>query len=273
MKCENLQLNLSVYLDDCLNEGERADIENHLPKCPLCRQKLADFQSVRNDLRVLRRPALSNNLLNSIRSRIAQQTQSKKPERVFLESFIKEETLRGWLQMRLMPYSVGTTMSLLLGLTLLWSLLSAASGPSPNTEIARLEPIEKSSILLANSNSSIQNFELNTLDSPPPAAITISHESPSINPKGALAAVTKSLVRGKTEDDEVVVVADVFGSGRAEIAEVVEPSSDRWAIRELEKALQTHPDYAPFVSAKLDNREDKTVRVILKIQRVDVDAH
>ncbi|MBA2605500.1 MAG: anti-sigma factor [Acidobacteriota bacterium] len=272
MKCENLQLNLSVYLDDCLTEGERADIENHLPHCPLCRQKLADFQSVRNDLRVLRRPALSNNLLNSIRSRIAQQTQSKKPERVFLESFIKEETLRGWLQMRLMPYSVGTAMSLLLGLTLLWSLLSAANRPSPNTEIARLEPIEKSSILLANSNSSTQNFESNMPDSPS-TTMAISHESPSINPKGALAAVTKSLVRGKTEDDEVVVVADVFGSGRAEIAEVVEPSSDRWAIRELEKALQTDPDYAPFVSAKLDNREDKTVRVILKIQRVDVDAH
>jgi len=268
MKCENLQLNLSVYLDDCLTEGEHAEIENHLPHCPLCRQKLADFQSMRNDLRILRRPALSDNLLNSIKSRIAQETQSKKPERVFLESFVKKETLRGWLQMRLIPYSVGTTMSLLLGLTLLWSLLSDANSSSPNTKIARLEPIEKSTVFLANSLT--QNFELATPDS---SAMTISHESPSINPKGALVAVTKSLVRGKMEDDEVVVVADVFGSGLAQIAEVVEPSSDRWAVRELEKALKTDPNYAPFVSAKLDHREDKTVRVILKIQRVDVNAH
>lgn len=274
MKCENLQLNLSVYLDDCLSRSERAEIENHLPQCPLCRQKLADFQSVRNDLRALRRPELSANLLNSIRSRIAQETQSKKPERVFLESFIKEETLRGWLQMRLVPYSVGTAMSLLLSITLLWSLLSAAGGSASNAELARLEAIEKSTVLLANSNPSAQNFGLNKPDSAAAAAaLSISRESPSINPKGALVAAAKSLVRGKMENDEVVVVADVFGSGLAQIAEVVEPSSDRWAVRELEKALKTDPDYAPFVSAKLDNREDKTVRVILKIQRVDVEAH
>ncbi len=274
MKCENLQLNLSIYLDDYLTEPERAEIENHLPLCPLCRQKLMDFQSARNDLRILSRPAISANVLNSIRNRIALETQTKQPERIFLGTFIRSDNSRRWWEIYLIPYSVGTAMSLLLGVTLLWSLLSASASSTSNAQLARLELNEKSTVLLANSNSLIQNFESNTPDSPRiSAASSISRQSPSINPKGALAAVAKSLVRGKMKDNEVVVVADVFGSGLAQIAEVVEPSSDRWAVRKLEKALMTDPDYAPFVSAKIDHREEKTVRVILKIQRVDVDTH
>ena len=94
-------------------------------------------------------------------------------------------------------------------------------------------------------------------------------ESPSINPQGALVALTKSLVRGEMKDDEVVVVADVFGNGLAQIAEVVEPSSDRDAVMELQKALQSDPAYAPFVPANLDQRSE-TIRVVLKIQNVNV---
>ncbi|MBA4183932.1 MAG: hypothetical protein H0X49_07955 [Acidobacteria bacterium] len=74
------------------------------------------------------------------------------------------------------------------------------------------------------------------------------------------------------KDDEVVVVADVFGDGLAQIAEVVEPSSDRRAVRELEKALKNDPNFAPFVPANYDKRSD-TVRVILKINRVDIQTH
>ena len=94
-------------------------------------------------------------------------------------------------------------------------------------------------------------------------------ESPSVNPKGALVALTKSLIRGGMRDDEVVVVADVFGNGLAQIAEVVEPSRDRHAVAELEKALGSDPAYAPFVPSSLEERPD-TVRVVLKFQSVDV---
>ncbi len=71
MKCENLQLNLSVYLDDILTLDERAVLDKHLAQCPLCRQKLADFQALRQDLRVLARPHLPNDLLVAVRSRVA----------------------------------------------------------------------------------------------------------------------------------------------------------------------------------------------------------
>ena len=84
-----------------------------------------------------------------------------------------------------------------------------------------------------------------------------------------MVALTSSLVRGEMNDDEVVVVAEVFGNGLAKIDEVVEPSKNRRAVGELEKALKSDPDFAPFVPANLDQRPD-SVRVVLKIQNVNV---
>ena len=100
--------------------------------------------------------------------------------------------------------------------------------------------------------------------------LVISGANPSINPTGALLAMTKSIVSGQSADDkEVVVVADVFSNGLARIAEVVEPKSDERKMRELDQALQSDPDFAPFLPARIDRRAE-TVRVIFKIQRVDV---
>ncbi|MBA2494000.1 MAG: zf-HC2 domain-containing protein [Acidobacteria bacterium] len=266
MKCENLQLNLSVYLDDILTGEERATLDEHLARCPLCRQKLADFQILRRDLHILPRPELSNNLMMAVRNSVAWEVKSKQPS-VFTEDF------RRWLQMRLMPYSVGVATALFLGFTLLWTLLSAANNP-PEFELAKVEPMSKTTVMLTNTNSELPSneFELSAADFAA-ARILVSGDSPSVNPNGALIALTKSIVRGKMEDDEVVVVADVFGDGLAQIAEVVEPSKDRNAVSELEKALNTNSDYAPpFVTANLDQRSN-IVRVVLRIQRVNVDTH
>lgn len=269
MKCENLQFNLSVYLDDCLIGQERAIVDEHLARCPLCRQKLADFQVLRNNLRVLPRPALSNDLLAAMRNRVAQAAESNQPKFALLHT----ETFRQWVQKRLVPYCVGTAASLLFGLTLLWSLLSAAYIPVKNMELAKVEsPAKPTTVLLSNSNSSgfasENDYELNAAEYAN-ARLLVSNGSPSLNPQGALVALTRSIVRGNMKDDEVVIVADVFGDGLARIAEVVEPSSDLQAVRELEKALRDDPNYAPFVPASFDKRSE-TVRVIFKINRVDI---
>ncbi len=270
MKCEYLQFNLSVYLDDILTAGERADVDKHLAQCPLCRQKTAEFQSLRNSLRVMARPELPNDLLVSVRNRVALETGAieRKPATVFTED------VRRWLLMRFMPYSVGTVASVILTFGLLWTLLLNPNKFGQNDEIARLQPMSKSTVLLANANlktnssdyeSSAPNFDVPRL--------AISGESPSVNPQGALIALTKSFVRGKMKDDEVVVVAEVFGDGLARIDEVVEPSRDRQAVRELENALKSDPNYAPpFVPAHLDQRSD-TVRVVFKIQSVNINTH
>jgi len=269
MKCENLQLNLSMYLDDFLNDEERATVDEHLAQCPLCRQKLEDFQTLRHSLRILPRPELSSDLLVSMRNRVARQIEINQQKPLFGFS----ENWTEWLEMRLMPYTVGTALSLLFGLSLLWTLLSTANLTDKNIELAKYEPIKKSSVILTNSNTNVADneFDLNASDYAA-ARISVSSDSPSLNPQGALVALTRSIVRGKMKDNEVVVVADVFGDGLAQIAEVVEPSSDRRAVRELEKALKNDPNFAPFVPAIYDNRSD-TVRVILKINRVDIQTH
>ncbi len=268
MKCENLQFNLSVYLDDCLIEQERALVDEHLARCPLCRQKLADFQVLRNALRVLPRPAMPNDLLAATRNRVAQAAGGGQPK----FSVFHTESFGEWLQKRLMPYAVGTAASLLFGLTLLWMLLSAAYIPRQNTELAKAELPIKPTVLLTNSNSNngapAGDYELDAAEYAS-ARLMVSNGSPSLNPQGALVALTKSIVRGNMKDDEVVVVADVFGDGLARIAEVVEPSSDVQAVSELEKALKNDPNYAPFVPASFDGRSE-TVRVIFKINRVDI---
>ncbi len=171
-----------------------------------------------------------------------------------------------------MPYAVGAVTTLILGFTMLWvivtgevrpqlSLASGHSGSSSNTTVlvpyvapdfSRIET-ELSPMEYASSRSAY------------------SSESPSINPRGSLVELTKTLVRNEVEDDEVTVVADVYGNGVAEITEVVEPSSDSRAVGELQKALESGPSSAAFVPASFDNRSD-TIRVVLKIQSVIVNT-
>lgn len=270
MKCENIQFNLSVYLDDTLTSQERAAVDEHLARCPLCRQKAADYQALRQQLRILERPQLPADLLVSMRARVGQEIKTARqpePQSIFTTP------VRRWLLMRLMPFSVATVLSLTFGASLLWSLQSNADDASRGVEIARVQPFNKPAILTpVNDLPNLSEIELSQADYAA-ARLSVSGDSPSLNPNGALLALTKSLVRGNMKDDEVVVVADVFGNGLAQIAEVIEPSSDRRAIRQLEIALKNNnADFAPFVPAVMDNRSD-TVRVVLKIQRVDVQTH
>lgn len=270
MKCENLQFNLSLYSDNFLTEDERASVGVHLAQCPLCRQKLADFQSLRNSLRSLARPELPDYLLSSVKS--AMTTELKAAESK--TSFIYSEGFRRWLQFKFMPYGVGVVASLFMAFALLWTLLSGVN--QPNNEVALIDPKYKSTVLLTDTKSSAnRNSEFSSTDYKlkpadfAAARVSVSGESPSVNPTGALIALTKSFVRGKIKDEEVVVVANVFSNGLAQISEVIEAPRDEQTMRELEKALKTDPDYAPFVPASFDNRAD-SVQIVLKIQRVDV---
>jgi hypothetical protein len=149
-----------------------------------------------------------------------------------------------------------------LGISLLWAILAGDFSRNVN-EIASYQNNSNQSILLANANSKGGNLMIDDL--------LISDATPSVNPSGALVAVSNSLMRGKMKDEEVVVVADVFSNGLAQIAEVVQPTNNWKTVNELERALETDPDFAPFVPSKADRRSD-TVRVILKIQRVDIDV-
>jgi hypothetical protein len=274
MKCENLQFNLSIYTDDALTEDERASVDAHLAQCPVCRQKLADFQELRNNLRVLSRPEIPVNVLNSVRTAVSSSLGTNEIAPLFL--FPRRS--QSWIQAFLMPYSVGAAASVFLGFIFLGILLSGASDGPRSEEFASIPQKYARPVMLSDPKlSDNENFIFDSSDIPLGSKdfarerLSVSGESPSVNPTGALVALTKSLVRGEMKDEEVVVVADVFGNGLARIAEVIEQPRDRQTLYNLEKALRTDPDFAPFVPASFDGRAD-SVQIVLKIQRVDVDV-
>ncbi|HEX8736014.1 MAG TPA: zf-HC2 domain-containing protein [Pyrinomonadaceae bacterium] len=264
MSCKDLQEAIAFYADsDTLEENVRARLDAHLATCPLCRARLAEFQTLQNDLRVLSRPAMPADLLNSVRSAVAVEIKASGRRQPFLYS----EGFRRWLQFRFMPYAVGTVASLILTTSLLLSLLSSRNATIENN-LASNDSGSSRILLAANSNPMIDELKI-TPSEYAAMRFGVANESPSVNPTGALVALTKSIVRGKMRDDEVVVVADVFGNGVARISEVVEAPRNESDLEALENALQKDPNEAAFLPARFDNRSD-VVRVILKIQRVDV---
>lgn len=263
--CEVLQFDLPMYLDRELEPEMRASIDAHLVQCPLCRQKLDEFRQIRVSFSNLTRPAMPADILASVRNAVAAKIA---PFIYPTPEFRLIEAKRRWVDVWLVPYTVGGLASLLIGIVLMWAVIfttqeiETARFAAPNTSSSG------SAVYLASAAPRLGMLDISPGDYAH-SRMDITRESPSLNPQGALVALTRSLVRGEMRDDEVTVVADVFGNGLASISEVVEPSRDAKAVEELQRALQTDPAYAPFVPANMDHRSD-TVRVVLKIQNVNV---
>lgn len=262
MKCQDLQFELPLYSDDQLSANDAAMVDQHLDICPLCRQRLSEIQDLKNSLRNLPRPAASLSMVNAIRAKVASQTGS----RVFAPAFRLIETRQNWREIWLMPSTVGVVASVVLCLSLLSILMIPPQTFELVAENQRLA--EERSTFITSARSG--DFDISPLEYANERYM-FAGESPSVNPHGALVALTRSLMRGEMKDEEVVVVADVFGNGLARIAEVVEPSHDQQAVTKLQQALQSDPDFAPFVPASMDKRS-QSVRVVLKFQSVNVEA-
>ncbi len=261
MNCENLQLNLPLYIDDVLSNDERASIEFHLPSCPLCRQKLSEYKELKNDLRMVARPVIPATLLKSVRSAVANQLDQPT---IYTGTEIEPtftEKLAHWF----VPYSVGTVVASVFTFVLLSVLLTTKD--VTNDIIAQNQTPKDSSILLANSTP---DKALKKLSLPPEyEQISVDGHIPRVNPAGALVALTKSIVRGKMSEEEVVIVANVFSNGAAQINEIVEPPSDDRALLELQKAFKTNPERSPFLPVKLE-QNSQSMPVIIKLQQVNV---
>jgi len=258
-KCEEIQFDLPLYSDGSLDAAERAAIDAHLPECPLCRQKLSEFELLSLGLRSVPRHSASDEIVNSIRAAVADRLAAPSG----YPTFQLIDRRRSWKEIWLVPSTAAAMASLTIGLTLLSFMLT--SSPVPLSEFQASSRQTNIPVFLP-SNPDMSPGEYAS------TRVAIAGESPSINPRGALVALTKSLVRGEMHDDEVTVVADVFSNGLAQIAEVVEPSRDQRAVEELERALQSDPSFAPFVSSNIDQRSSDTIRVVLKIQSVNVDT-
>ena len=263
MKCKDLQFILPLYSDDILNESEQVLAARHLDSCPVCRQKLVDFHEIRNNLRSVRKPAYSEAAASELRKIVALRVSAS--DRATMFQVVGER--RSWWNVWMMPMTVASLSTLILGFTLLWIIVSgeiqpvgriSESGTPSNTTI--LYPYQPPTVAI--------ETDLNPFDYASSRA-GFSHESPSINPRGSLVALTRDLISEVRDNDELTVVADVYGNGSATIAEVVEPSSDSRVVNELERALNSDPSVAAFVPASFDQRSEP-MRVVLKFQSVNV---
>lgn len=264
MNCSDLQLNLSLYADDRLDAAERSVVDEHLAICPLCRQNVAEIREIKADFRQFARRAMPVAVSNYVRLAVRSELRGGR------SNWISDAT-REWLSMRLMPLGVGVAASLVIGFSLLMMMFSAARSSS---DVVAKNGGNETRIMIAPNRENIsdgRSFDLSAEDYAR-TRLAFSGESPSINPKGALIALTRTFMRGNMNDDEVVVVADVFSNGLAQITEVVEPSRNGNAVTELEKALESDGNYAPFVPAVLDNRSEN-VRVVLRFQSVNVSTN
>ena len=260
MKCENIQFNLPIYFDNALSDGERKIIDEHLPACPLCRQKLSEHRELRNEMRMMKPTSMPENILSMVRNAVDSEINAPIIQLVTEKKESYLDKLTYWL----MPYSVGTVTALALSFAL-FSTLSTTK-ISTNSLVAR-DNLSNTSVMLANSNATNVRKELSLPSDYTSVALGV--DTPRVNPKGALFALAKSIVRGEMGDDEVVLVADVFRSGRARITEIIKAPNDERGMRELEKAFQTDPQKVPFLPPTLETNYN-AVRMVLKIQPIEI---
>jgi hypothetical protein len=252
MKCEEAKQSLSPYIDDVLSLPSRFTVDEHLNQCPVCRAELSELRSITRRLAALDRPVpplhLSDAISDAVMIEAAAQHQAPKP------SLIAQVTR--WLEPKLMPYTIGSFASV---------FLFAAMFAGLRPHFIALREAATSGILRA-------SYAPNIYEPVTPAVYAASRapyaeQSPSLNPTGALAALTRSYAHPHTEDsDDMVVVATVFSNGAASLSDIVQPPRDRRMLTEFEIALRQD---AAFVPASMDNRPD-TMRVVFAVQKVDV---
>ncbi|HEX3101278.1 MAG TPA: zf-HC2 domain-containing protein, partial [Pyrinomonadaceae bacterium] len=216
MKCSEIRSDLSLYADAILAERESVSVKDHLVTCPLCRERYAEIREVKAGLRQMVRPEISSALHDQLRRSV--RTEIRNTKTAWLPVSVG---MRAWLYTQVMPYGVGTFASLLLGFTFLAMMFSGNRNLGPLTA-ATQNSYRTDSIMLASNKDPFRSQYPESLSASEyvQTRLDVSSESPSVNPRGALIALTRSMVRGGMKDDEVVIVADVFGNGLAQIAEV-----------------------------------------------------
>lgn len=261
MKCEELQLNMPLYGDNVLTGDEINAIERHLPTCPLCRKSLEDYRILKSEFRFIEPLDMPAPLNASIKSALNMELDRRPAITIATAS---TETFRDKFLHWLMPYSIGTVAATVFIFAFLFVLMSDLQS---SVSVLQARSQDDAPILLANAN--VEAFREDLLLPRQYNGVVLATSPPELNPAGALVALTKSFVRGDMKDEEVVIVADVFGNGLAQIAEIVSPPDNERAMRELRKAFDTDPAKAPFKPSNLGKDTDR-VRIVLKINRVEV---
>jgi hypothetical protein len=253
MLCEETKQSLSSYIDDCVSLPTRVAINEHLNRCPVCRSEEAQLRILTRRLASLSQPVppaeLAATISDALLIEAAAQRQAPNPSLTY--------RIARFLQPRLMPYTVGSFASVIM-----FALMFAAL--RPHFVALREAALQNQNVFV------LQVRDLNRPVTPEDFAASrapFAEQSPSLNPGGALAALTRTYARPHREADDMVVIADVFSNGAASLADVVQAPRNRQMLNDFESALRQDP---AFVPASMDRRPD-TMRVVFAVQKVDVD--
>jgi hypothetical protein len=258
MNCEETTGLLSQYIDDVLSLPLRAGVDHHLDKCPVCRAEAVELRSLARSFRQLTRPVAPEDLMSSITDALLIEAAARRqaPTPTF------RERMALWAEPRLMPYGIGSLASILLFVSMFVAL-------RPHFEALQRVARQNNTLVAVQSNT---GYDLNQPVSPADFSAKrapFAEQSPSLDPSGALAALTSSYAQphaNSQDGDDMIVVADVFSNGSASLADVVQAPRDRQMLADFELALRQS---AAFVPASLDRRPG-TMRVVFSVQKVDV---
>jgi hypothetical protein len=264
MSCEETKQALSSYLDDELSQLARAGCDEHLRQCPVCREELAAVRALTRRLAALPRPVAPPNLASSIHDALSIEAGAlvRQPRLPFTER------IAGWLRPRVMPYTVGTFASCLLFILMFAALRSSLQAFRTFDLATRSGFAQQYRVTMITRESGFDITKPITPESLAAGRSEVAVESPSLNPRGALAALTNSAPESATatEDDDMIVVTNVFSNGQASLADIVQAPRDRRLLDEFQNALREGP---AFVPASYDRRP-QTMRVVFVLQKVQV---
>lgn len=258
MTCEETRQTLSSYVDDCVSLPARVTIEEHLDRCPVCRAEVSELRALTRSLNLMARAVAPADLAVTISDLLtieaAARRQAPNPS--------WGSRIARFLQPRLMPYSVGSFASVIMFFLMLTAL-------RPHFVALREAAIQNTSVFVLQTTD--PRYDLYAPKSPEDFAASrapYSELSPSLNPDGKLAALTRAYLhphdsRDYSDADDMIVVTNVFSNGSASLAEVISPPRDKRMLDEFESALRQD---AAFVKASLDRRPD-TMRVVFSVQK------
>lgn len=261
MHCEEIQESLSLYCDDGLADDERTRCDRHLEVCPVCRDELAQFRAVRVGLGTMSRPSLPADLIpviqNAVRAEVSvQRAQRNAP---FGEAFV--DFISVWLQPRGMRYAFSSVASIILFAAVfvalrphMLALKEAATAFEQYSAVSSSGPYDINRPITATNYAALRT--------------PFNSESPSLNPNGSLATLNLANPHSHESEnnDDMVVIADVFSNGTASVADVMHAPRDRRMLDDFQAALRNN---AVFVPSSLDRRAG-TMRVVFSIQTVEV---
>ncbi|MCA1634822.1 MAG: zf-HC2 domain-containing protein, partial [Acidobacteria bacterium] len=249
MTCDESLRAFSLYLDGELPRETCAALDEHLGVCPLCRHQLEQTRLIIRGLSMVSRPATPPDITASINNALSIERAAGRARPALP---LPERVMR-WLEPHLMPYAVGAFYSAVLFVAVFGALRSQFQVLRNLAAAQRLEAGLPYTVTWVEGEGG--GYDVTRPVSPELYAAGRSlyaAESPTLNPRGALAQLAWATPSsGRPDDDDMIVVADVYGNGSASLAAVVEPPRNPRMLDELQDAFRRNP---AFVPASLDRR-------------------